>query len=91
MIPLACDHFERPARFLQLHGFELPQSFPSGLDIAHQPGLCEHLEMLRHGLASDFRSRRELRNRYRAAGAQHCDEAEPGFVAEGRKDRRTVP
>src|SRR5689334_7066395 len=56
VVPLLCNSLERASRFFDLRRFEFPQPFAAHLDVAHQPRVCEHLQMLGHGLTRDLRA-----------------------------------
>src|SRR5262245_12667432 len=60
VIPLLGDLFERAARFGDLRGLELPEPLAADLQIAHEAGVCEHLQVLRDGLTRNVGSGSEL-------------------------------
>src|SRR5947207_4536223 len=91
MIPLLRDHLKRAPRLFYLSWFELPQSFASDFNVAHQARVREDAQMFRDGLARDIRSTRELRYRHPFTSAEHDDETQTRLIPERREDRRRIP
>ena len=90
LVPLLRNDLERASRFLELVHLKLPQPLAAVFDVADQPRLREHVQVFGHRLPGDLSTGGELRDRHRAACAQHGDETQPGLIAEGREQRRGI-
>ena len=88
LFPFAADRLQRAARLIDLARLELPVALAPQLDVAHHAGLGQHLQVLGDALAADVGVGRELRDRERAAGAQHRHQLQARGVAQRREDVR---